>query len=504
MSWMYKDLIFGCLPRPCIRKFVAAGGIALLICGPVTTFPSQAQDLRITLNDRERATTSATVQPGTSTTVNTNRSFSDLVIGDSSIADAVPLSNVSFYIQGKKTGFTNISIYDSNKKLLGVVDVRVERDSANIESAVRAVVPYADVRVHTLGDQVQLSGVVANAVDMKQALAAAQQFSNKPVLNALSISDVQQVSLEVRVLEAKRSVGRDLGVKLSGGNGNNTVFGSGTGLAVNPLDGGGVGTFLSDNTSGSNRILSGNAAFGTLVANVLGTAGVRVDLVIDALEQKGLVRRLAQPNITTVSGESASFHAGGEIPVPTNISDGDVSYTYHPYGVVLKFVPTVLEDQKINIRVMTQVSELDGTLEVNGFPAFTSRKAEAVMELRSGQSFAMAGLLQVVNQRDIEQLPWLGNLPILGALFRSTSYQKQETDLVIVVTPRLVRPAASNEQLFSPLDQTRPSNDPELFLLGLMEVDKDMLRQFRSGAGVVGPYGHRLDLEFEDTYVLRK
>lgn len=504
MPWMGEDCVIGCHIGKRVRKIFIAGGLGLLLSGAVTTGPALAQDLRITLNDRERSTTSATIQPGSSTTVNTNKSFSDLVIGDSSIADAVPLSNVSFYIQGKKTGFTNVSIYDSNKNLLGVVDVRVERDASNIESAVRAVVPYSDIRVINLGNQVQLSGVVANVTDMKQALAAAQQFSDKPILNALSISDVQQVSLEVRVLEAKRSVGRDLGVKVSGSKGNSTLFGSGTGLAVNATDEGGVASFLSDNSSGSNRILSGNSAFGTLVANVLGTAGVRVDVIIDALEQKGLVRRLAQPNITTVSGESASFHAGGEIPVPTSINDGDVSYSYHPYGVVLKFVPTVLEDQKINIRVMTQVSELDGTLEVNGFPAFTSRKAEAVMELRSGQSFAMAGLLQVVNQRDIEQLPWLGNIPVLGALFRSTSYQKQETDLVIVVTPRLVRPAASNEQLFSPLDQTRPSNDPELFLLGLMEVDKDMIRQFRSGAGVVGPYGHRLDLEFEDKYVLRK
>lgn len=504
MPWIDKDTVFGCRLGEHIRKIFVAGGLGLVFAGTVAVPMSVAQDLRITLNDRERSTTSATVRPGTSTTVNTNRSFSDLVIGDSSIADAVPLSNVSFYIQGKKTGFTNVSIYDSNKNLLGIVDVRVERDAGNIESAVRAVVPYADVRVRTLGDQIQLSGVVANAVDMEHALAAAQQFSTKPILNALSISDVQQVSLEVRVLEAKRSVGRDLGVKLSGTKGSNSLIGTGTGFSVNADDTGGVGTLLADDTSGSNRLLSGNTAFGTLVANVLGTAGMRVDVIIDALEQKGLVRRLAQPNITTVSGESASFHAGGEIPVPTSISDGDVSYSYHPYGVVLKFVPTVLEDQKINIRVMTQVSEIDGTLEVNGFPAFTSRKAEAVMELRSGQSFAMAGLLQVVNQRDIEQLPWLGNLPILGALFRSTSYQKQETDLVIVVTPRLVRPAASNEQLFSPLDQTRPSNDPELFLLGLMEVDKDMIRQFRSGAGVVGPYGHRLDLEFEDTYVLRK
>lgn len=501
MQWLGKDYIFECLRSCRIGRGVLAVAIGLSVSNSLAPTALHAQDLRITLN--ERHATSATVRPGTSTTVITNQSFSDLVIGDPSIVDAVPLSNASFYIQGLSTGFTNVSIYDEFKNLLGVVDVRVERNAGEIQRAVRAVVPYADIVVTTQGDQIQLSGIVANGTDQARALKAAQQFSSKPVINALSISDVQQVSLEVRVLEAKRSVGRDLGVKVRG-NTNNSIFGSGTGLTVNANDTGAAATYLENNTAASNRILSGNTAFGTLVANVLESAGLRIDVIIDALEQKGLVRRLAQPNITTVSGEAAKFHAGGEVPVPSSISDGQVSYTYRPYGVVLQFVPTVLEDSKINIRVLTEVSELDGTLQVNGFPAFTSRKAEAVMELRSGQSFAMAGLLQVVNQRDIEQLPWLGNLPILGTLFRSTSYQKQETDLVIVVTPRLVRPAAPNELLSSPLDQTRPSNDAELFLLGLMEVDKDMLRQFRSGAGVIGPFGHRLDLEFEDTYVLRK
>lgn len=482
------------------RSFLAFTlGLAFVNAGLPT--PSVAQEMRITLNNG--TPTHATIRPGTSTTVITNRSFSDLVIGNPAVADAIPLSNFSFYIQGINTGFTNVSIYDDNKNLMGVVDVRVERSSEDIRRAVRAVVPYADIRVTNQGDQIQLSGIVANGADQARALKAAQQFSEKPIINALSISDVQQVSLEVRVLEAKRSVGRDLGIKVRGST-KNSVFGSGSGVSVNADGTGGVATYLEDATAGSNRLLSGNTPFGTLVANVLESAGVRIDVIIDALEQKGLARRLAQPNITTISGEPARFHAGGEVPVPSGSSDGGVTYTYRPYGVVLQFIPTVLEDSKINIRVMTEVSELDRTLQVNGFPAFTSRKAEAVMELRSGQSFAMAGLLQVVNEREIEQLPWLGNLPILGALFRSTSYQKQETDLVIVVTPRLVRPSSPDEQLYSPLDQTRPSNDPEMFLLGLMEVDKDMLRRFKSGEGVIGPYGHRLDLEFEDSYAVKK
>jgi pilus assembly protein CpaC len=234
---------------------------------------------------------------------------------------------------------------------------------------------------------------------------------------------------------------------------------------------------------------------------------VNIDLLIDALEKKGAARRLAQPNLTTVSGETAKFHAGGEVPITEAVSSaGGVAstVTYRPYGVVLEFVPTVLANSLINLRVHTEVSDIDFTVNVNGNPGFTSRTADTVVELRDGQSFAMAGLLQTINEKNIEQVPWLGQVPILGALFRSTSYRKRETDLVIVVTPRLVRPARPGEDLYSPLDQTLPANDFQLFALGLLEVDKDMLRKFRTGEGIVGPYGHRIDLEFGDGYAVKK
>jgi pilus assembly protein CpaC len=245
--------------------------------------------------------------------------------------------------------------------------------------------------------------------------------------------------------------------------------------------------------------------FGSAIAQVLKGAGVSVDVVIDALEKKGLARRLAQPNLTTVSGEAAKFNVGGEVPVPSAIGlGGAVTYEYRPYGVGLEFLPTVLDGSRINIRLRSEVSEIDRSINVAGFPAFTSRTAESVLELRDGQSFAMAGMLQVVNDRDMEQLPWLGQVPVLGALFRSTSYRKRETDLVILVTPHLVRPAEPGEKLRTPLDSTRPSNDPELFALGMLEVDKDMIRGFRDGVGIKGPYGHLIDLDFPDGVVSKK
>jgi pilus assembly protein CpaC len=214
---------------------------------------------------------------------------------------------------------------------------------------------------------------------------------------------------------------------------------------------------------------------------------------------------LAQPNLTTISGEPASFTVGGEVPIPSSVGvGGTVSYVYKDYGVKLNFLPTVLGHGKINVRLESEVSEIDRSIVVNGFPAFSTRKAQSVLELRDGQSFAMAGMLQSVNERDVQQLPWLGQVPVIGALFRSTSFQKRETDLVIVVTPYLVRPAGPNENLRSPLDNTRPSNDVELFAYGMLEVDKDMIRKFRDGEGVKGPYGHRIVLDFPDGFVGKK
>lgn len=458
---------------------------------------AQAQEMRVTL--AAGSVTRATVRPGSTLTVNTNRSFSDLVVGSADIADVVPLSDRSLYIQGKAPGFTNISVFDENRNLLGVIDVRVQQNYDDLEATINAAVANAAVNVSNVNNTIRLSGSVRNATDLSRVLEIARQFAgDRPVINALNVGDAQQVSLEVRVIEASRTAGRDLGV-------NWVVRGGAAGPTA-------IGPRVSVNVDQDTKLLtpelqSSTTPFGTLVAQVLSTSGISVDVIIDALESKGLARRLAQPNLTAVSGEVARFHAGGEVPIETAVSNGGgvgTSIDYRPYGVRLEFVPTVLGSGQVNLRVLTEVSELDRSLVVNGNPGFTSRKAETVVELRDGQSFAMAGLLQTVNARDVEQIPWLGQVPVLGALFRSSSFQKRESDLVIVITPRIVRPAAPGEKLYSPLDQTRSSNDFELFALGLLEVDKDMIRKFRDGDGIIGPYGHRIDLTFGDGYVAKK
>ena len=170
----------------------------------------------------------------------------------------------------------------------------------------------------------------------------------------------------------------------------------------------------------------------------------------------------------------------------------------------LNFLPVVLDDQLVRLRISPEVSDIDPSLSVNGQPAFISRKADTTVSLRNGQSFAIAGLLQANNARSVDQVPWLGQVPVLGTLFASREFQKRETDLVILVTPRLVAPVGPDTPLVSPLDETVPSNDVELFLLGMLEVDKQLLNRFRDGHGVVGPYGHMIDLEFEDGVIVKK
>jgi pilus assembly protein CpaC len=288
-----------------------------------------------------------------------------------------------------------------------------------------------------------------------------------------------------------RSSGRELGINIRGFNAGNIAFTTNPSAALSAAVPGERGT-----------------PFGTLVAKLLEIAGVQIDVVINALEAKGAARRLANPSLIAMSGSEANFLVGGEVPIQSSVTgqNGNVAteINYREFGVRLTFAPIVLDDGLINLKVNAEVSDIDQSINVNGNPGFTTRKAETTVELRDGQSFAIAGLLQATNDRSISQLPWLGNLPVLGALFRSTNFQKKESDLVIVVSPRIVRPAAPGEPLNSPLDKARSSDDVELFLLGMLEVDKKMIRRFHDGDGIVGPYGHIIDLEFNDELVIKK
>lgn len=253
-------------------------------------------------------------------------------------------------------------------------------------------------------------------------------------------------------------------------------------LSISPIDVAGV--------------LSGTAPFGVMVSKLL-LGGVETDLIINALEEKGLARSLAEPNLVALSGDTASFLAGGEFPVPVPGALGQVTIDYKRYGVGLAFTPTVLSGGLINLKIEPEVSQLDHSnpVQVAGIsiPPLIVRRASTTIELRDGQSFVIGGLLQSDGKNAISQLPWLGDVPVLGALFRSASYQKNETDLAIIVTPRLIRPARPGDVIKTPLDGSLPANDADLFLMGQVEVSQAKVRKL-AGVPPREFTGHVLDL----------
>lgn len=430
--------------------------------------------------------TKVQINPGSTLTIETNLPFADILIGDTDLIDVFPLTDNSLYIQAKTTGRTNVTLYDEEKRLLEVIDVRVRSDLAELKETIRSAVPGANVSVSNVNDRIRLSGQVRDAQELETILEIAQNFSPEPVISSIQVEAPQQVELDVRILEVERNSGRQLGVGLRGSN-------TSGGLAFQ--------------TNNADTVSSG-VPFGTFVGDLLSISGVDIDILINALEQKGLARRLANPKLVTTSGVEANFVVGGEVPISSVAQSENGSLatetSYREYGVKLNFVPNVIDDSLIRIRVTPEVSDVDFTNLVNGSPTFFTRRAETTVTLRDGQSFSIAGLLQSDNARNIEQVPWLGQVPILGALFRSTQFQKRETDLVIIVTPRLVRPAGPDERLATPLDGTRSSDDVELFLYGMLEVDRPLLRRFKKGEGVDGPYGHIIELDFDDANIEKK
>ncbi|WP_027525459.1 type II and III secretion system protein family protein [Bradyrhizobium sp. Ec3.3] len=453
--------------------------------------------------------------------------FATIIAGSPDIVDVKSLSDHLIYVQGKQTGTTNVILFDSSMKQIGILDVEVVLDTGNLQQNIRASTGAQGIRVSSSEGQVVLSGTAPDAVAAERAMSIATGSVPKGgvvVVNAMSVAAPQQVMLEVRFLEVSREAGRDLGVKLYAANANGTnVANSGLGGVIaagrspigginttnGPLGAGGgavgsppTGSLPLLGTAGTLIGSAGGIAptpFGSLLTSIIRTSnGGSVDLLISALETKGLARRLAEPNLTTLSGDAARFLAGGEfpVPIPNTTTNGfpTVTIDYKKFGVELAFVPTVLSRGVINLRVEPSVSELDFsnavTIQGTTVPALTRRDARTTVELRDGQSFAIAGLLQTRNRQDVSQLPWIGSVPVLGTLFSSKSYQQEETDLVIIVTPRLVAPAAPGQQLASPLDSRLPANDVDFFLNGQMEVRKRYDDYVNSGGDVKGPYGH--------------
>ncbi|WP_027162252.1 type II and III secretion system protein family protein [Mesorhizobium sp. WSM1293] len=425
-----------------------------------------------------------------SVTIQVSANLGDIVVGDEKIADAQPMTDRTLYVIGKGAGTTTVNLFSTDKRSLGALQIEVGVDVSDMAQAIRQVAPKSRIEIGSVNGKVRLGGHVKDGATLASILEVAQQYGPDAVINSVIVDDSQQVNLEVRVLEAKRNAGRDVGVSIKSTNGNGTTR-TGTGVAAVDEDNIvlGPGGLLSG-------LLSNTNPFAALITRVI-DSNIKVDLIIEALEAKGVVRTLAEPNLTTLSGEPASFNAGGEVPIRSVDKNGEVQIEFKQFGVNLLFTPVVLADDKIHIRLAPEVSDLTG-FTTAGDPIFTNRKLTTVVELRDGQSFAVGGLLSSKTIKQQNQVPWLGQVPVIGTLFRNSSNQKEETELVVIVTPHIVRPVKPGEQLATPFDKTRPANDPEFFVLGQLEVTKDMVRKYELGEGVTGPYGHMLDFKSKD------
>jgi pilus assembly protein CpaC len=385
--------------------------------------------------------------------------FAELSIANPGIADISTLSDRTIYVLGKAPGRTTLTLLGPDGRLITNVEVHVTPDIAEFKERLQQILPNERIEVRTANDGIVLSGTVSSIQRLDRALDLAQRYAPDRVSNLLMVGGEQQVMLKVRFAEMQRSVAKGLSGGLLGtwtNAGNTVAFGAGSGrLQPGPIGDGGI--LALDPTA------VGAAAFSGVVGDLA------LSVLLEALESKGVVRTLAEPNLTALSGQEASFLAGGEYPVPVVDTDGGVTIDYKAFGVELSFTPRVIDGDIINLELIAAVSGLDPTVVIQnaGFSVngFRRRETSTTVEMRDGESFAIAGLLEDDFRNLVGQVPWVGDIPILGALFRSAEYERRQSELVIIVTPHLVSPVRG-AALALPTDRIRPPTESELFLFG--------------------------------------
>ncbi len=466
--------------HPWLNATAAAALALTAVCGAALSLASPAfgQSVSVERSDEARHAGEFTVPVNKSQVLRVDVPFSDVLIGNEEIADVVPLTDRSVYVLGRSMGSTSLTLYDGNRNLIAVMDLVVTVDVEGLKARLHDLMPNEPVEVRGVNGAVVLSGQLSSASAVKRALDVAERYAPDQVTNLMQASGSQQVMLQVRFAEVSRQVVRELGL-------NSAVFGRDFSLVTG------------DVFAGAGVLSSAFA----VAEGVFSTGSATFAVVFDALERKGLVKTLAEPNLIALSGDTASFLAGGEFPVPVAQSrdegDSTITVEFKEFGVGLGFTPTVLDDGLINIAVTPEVSRIDpaNAVVVQGFeiPGLTVRRATTTVELRDGQSFAIAGLIQSNFEDTVRQFPVLSEVPVLSALFRSTDFQQSETELVIIVTPQLVRPA-DPRNLATPVDTFMPPSMPELWLLGRTEGQSRHGGMSAADAGgVSGSHGHIIE-----------
>ncbi|MDX5357567.1 MAG: type II and III secretion system protein family protein [Rhodobacterales bacterium] len=474
-----------------IRKIGQAGlfGFGLAVCAVPQT--AAAESIRVM---RGEAASALQVPMNRAVVVESDTPFAELSIANPGIADISTLSDRSIYVLGKTPGRTTLTLLSADGRLISNVEVQVTPDIAEFKERLRQILPSERIEVRTANDGIVLSGTVSSIARLDRALDLAERYAPGRVSNLMSVGGTQQVMLKVRFAEMQRSVSKSLSSSIAASgsiNGGRTGVVSGTG---NFTGDGAVGTVFKDGTFPINSASAGALGLG------FSAGSMQFAVLLEALESKGVVRTLAEPNLTALSGQEAKFLAGGEYPIPVRDNDGGVSVVYKPFGVELNFTPRVVDGDAINLTINAAVSAIDSSVAVQAsgisINGFKRRETSTTVEMRDGESFAIAGLLQDDFRNLKGQVPWLGDIPILGALFRSADYNREQSELVIIVTPHLVTPTRG-EALALPTDRVRLPSEKEFFLFG--KVAGSDRKAPKGAAGEVArqdftaPYGYVME-----------
>jgi pilus assembly protein CpaC len=451
--------------RTLLVRALSFSAVTALTLNPALT-PVVASDYRVAapvVSDGQMNARFLALGIGKSIVIDLPRDIKDVLVADPKIANAVVRSAQRAYIIGAAVGQTNIVFFDSAGQQIAAYDIAVKRDLNGVRAALKATLPNADIQIEGIGDGVILTGSAANPIEAQQAndLAARLVGGTDKVVNSITVRGRDQVMLKVTVAEVQRSIIKQMGIDLSA----NMTYGT---AVVNFNN-------STPFTANNGPLVPGN----NLTTSFGSTPSVQATL--RAMESAGVVRTLAEPNLTAISGESATFISGGEFPIPTGVTcqtstSGTIgncvqTVSFKKFGISLNFTPVVLTEGRISLRVMTEVSEISTENSLNGgtggtsIPSIKTRRAETTLEIPSGGAMAMAGLIQDQTKQAINGLPGLAQLPVLGSLFRSRDYVNHQTELMVLVTPYIVR-AVAQKDLSRPDDGFASASDPQADLIG--------------------------------------
>lgn len=442
------------------------------------------------------------VPAGRSELMTTSVPMGEVIVANPEIADVYVHGRNKVSVIGKAVGTTSIRVFDQKSRLLRSSDVVVTYDLPAIRKALRDFLPYERIGVNMINTRVALTGEVSSAEAAKTAIEIAEQYvatgqdttgprkiltdsERSPIVNLMKVTAGQQVMLRIRVGEIQRSALKNMGVSLQAVRNGSFGFSIGTNGGVSEISGA-TGVFTPGPMAQATDIFGGIGAGRTWGDGSLG-------LQLEALERRGMFKVLAEPNLVALSGEQAEFLAGGEFPIPVPQDQQTVTIEYKPFGVAVKFTPFVLSENRIRVQVQPEVSEVSNerAIEVGGYtaPSFNTRRASTTVELAPGESFMIAGLIKDTLTSQIDQLPGAAEIPILSALFRSTSFQRNETELVLAVTPYIVDPLKSGDVKL-PTDDFRPASFTEQIFLGALGAQP---KWNNDGPSLEGPSGYMTD-----------